>query len=142
VNFYTLVRRIESYILTTVHDFRAFESVKGGAFMNLKVAAEKFAQAFIKGPVNRLGKCVILGDAAALILKICVKKLQKFIRGRAQRQKCSATLAPIEVLALLISLKSANSLLWVIYFTQNTFLCVFASIPAFLKTLGSICSSK
>ena len=47
MNFYTLVRRIESYILTTVHDFRAFESVKGGAFMNLKVAAEKFAQAFI-----------------------------------------------------------------------------------------------
>jgi hypothetical protein len=38
-----------------------------------------------KGLVNRLGKLVILGDAAALILKICVKKLQKFIRGRAQR---------------------------------------------------------
>jgi hypothetical protein len=39
-------------------------------------------------------------DAAALILKICVKKIKKIIRGRAQRQKCSATLAPIEVLAL------------------------------------------
>jgi len=38
---------------------------------------------------------VIQGDAAALILKICVKKLQKFIRGRAQHQKYSATLAPI-----------------------------------------------
>jgi len=85
---------------------------------------------------------VILRDAAALILKICVKKLQYIIRGRAQRQKCSATLAPIQVLALLISLKSANSLLWVIIFTQNTFLCVFASIPTVLETLGSIRSSK
>jgi hypothetical protein len=37
---------------------------------------------------------VIVEDAAALILKICVQKLQKFIRGRAQRQKCSATPAP------------------------------------------------
>jgi hypothetical protein len=70
------------------------------------------------------------------------KNLQKFIRGRAQRQKCSATLAPIEVLALLISLKSVNSLLWVIYFIQNAFLCGFASIPTVLETLGSICSSK
>jgi hypothetical protein len=85
---------------------------------------------------------VILGDAAALILKICVKNLQKCIRGRVKRQKFSATLAPIQVLALLISLKSANLLLWVIYFTQNTFLCVFASIPTVLETLGSICSSK
>jgi hypothetical protein len=85
---------------------------------------------------------VILGDAAALILKICVKKLQQFIRGRAQSQKCSATLAPIEVLALLNSLKSANSILWVIIFTQNTFLGVFASMPTVLEILGSICSSK
>jgi hypothetical protein len=69
---------------------------------------------------------VILVDAAALILKICVKKLQKYIRGRAQRQKCSATLAPIQ--ALLISLKSANSLLWVKLFTQNIFLSVFARV--------------
>jgi hypothetical protein len=72
-----------------------------------------------------LGKLVILGDAAALILKICVKKFKKFIRGRVQRQKCSATLAPIQVLALLISLKSANSLLWVIFFTQNKFFMRF-----------------
>jgi hypothetical protein len=60
---------------------------------------------------------VILEDAAALILKICVKKLQKF-----------TTLAPIQVLALLISLKSANSLLWVKMITQNTIVCVIASI--------------
>jgi hypothetical protein len=46
---------------------------------------------------------VILGDAAALILKTCVKKLQKFIRGRVQRQNFSATLAPIQCQALLIS---------------------------------------
>jgi hypothetical protein len=46
---------------------------------------------------------VILGDGAALILKIFVKKLQKFIRGRAQRQKCSLTLAPIQSQATLIS---------------------------------------
>jgi hypothetical protein len=46
---------------------------------------------------------VILGDGAALILKICVEKLQKFIRGRAQREKCSATLAPIQCQAMLIS---------------------------------------
>jgi len=45
---------------------------------------------------------VILGDAAALILKIRLKKLQKFIRGRAHRQKCSATLAPIQCQAMLI----------------------------------------
>jgi hypothetical protein len=64
---------------------------------------------------------VILGDGAALILKICVKKLQKYISGRVQRLKNSATLAPIQVLALLISLKSANSLPWVNFFTQNTF---------------------
>jgi len=44
----------------------------------------------------------MLRDAAALILKICLKKLQKFIRGRALRQKCSATLAPIQFQALLI----------------------------------------
>jgi hypothetical protein len=49
------------------------------------------------------------------------KKLQTFIRGRAQRQKCSKTLAPIQILALLISLKSANSLLWAQICTQNTF---------------------
>jgi len=36
---------------------------------------------------------VILGDAAALILKICMKKFQKF----------SATLAPIQFQAMLIS---------------------------------------
>jgi hypothetical protein len=47
VNFDALFGRIESYILTTVHDFRAFESVKGGAFMNIKVAQAKFAPAFI-----------------------------------------------------------------------------------------------
>jgi hypothetical protein len=46
---------------------------------------------------------VIIGDGAALIMKICVKKLQKFIRGRAQCQKCSATLAPIQSQAMLIS---------------------------------------
>jgi hypothetical protein len=40
---------------------------------------------------------------AALILKICVKNITKFIRGRAQREKCSATLAPIQCLAMLIS---------------------------------------
>jgi hypothetical protein len=57
--------------------------------------------------------------------------------------KNSATLAPIEVLALLISLKSANSLLWIKFLTQNTFLGVFASIPTtVLDTLGSIYSSK
>jgi len=61
---------------------------------------------------------VIFGDTAALILKICVKKI---IRGRAQPHKCFATLAPIQVLALLISLKSANSLLWVKILTQNLF---------------------
>jgi hypothetical protein len=33
---------------------------------------------------------VILGDAGALILKICVKKLKTFIRDRAQLEKCSA----------------------------------------------------
>ena len=32
----------------------------------------------IKGPVNRLGYRVNLGDAAALILKMCVKKIAKF----------------------------------------------------------------
>jgi hypothetical protein len=73
---------------------------------------------------------VILGDAAALILKICLKNFQKCIGGRAQRQKCSETLAPIQVLALLISLKSANSLLCVKMFTYYTFLFVFASIPS------------
>jgi len=31
-----------------------------------------------------------------------MKKFQKFIRGRAQRQKCSATLAPIQCQAMLI----------------------------------------
>jgi hypothetical protein len=46
---------------------------------------------------------VILGDGAALILKICVKKLQKFIRGRLQRQKCYSTLAPNHCQAMLIS---------------------------------------
>jgi len=97
---------------------------------------------FFKGLVYRLGKWVIQEDAAALILKKWVKKLQKFIRGRAQRQKCSATLAPIQVLALLIFLKSANSLLWVKSFTENPFLSVFASIPTVLETLGSICSSE
>jgi len=71
-----------------------------------------------------------------------VKKLQKFIRGRAQRQKGSATLAPIQVLALLISLQSANLLLWAQIFTQNTFLGIFASITTVLETFGSICSSK
>jgi hypothetical protein len=46
---------------------------------------------------------VILGDGAALILKMCVKKLQNFIRGRAQRQKCFATLTPIQCQTMLIS---------------------------------------
>jgi len=71
-----------------------------------------------------------IGDAAALILKICVKKVQKNVRGRAQRKKCSATLAPIQVLALLISLKSANSL-QVKIFTHNILLCVFVSFQQF-----------
>jgi len=74
--------------------------------------------------------------------KYAWKNLQKFIRGRAQRRKCSATLAPIQVLALLISLKLANSLpmvsktvgilakthknvFWVKYITQ---ICEFADI--------------
>jgi hypothetical protein len=69
-------------------------------------------------------------------------KIKNFIHGRVQRQKCSAKLAPIQVLALLLSLKSANSLLWVKILTQNKFLCVFASIPTVLETLGSLCSSK
>jgi hypothetical protein len=43
---------------------------------------------------------VILRDAAALIVKICVKKI---IHGRAQRQKCSVTDAPMQYLAILIS---------------------------------------
>jgi hypothetical protein len=38
---------------------------------------------------------------------------------------------PNQVLALLISLKSANSLLWVNFITQNKILCVFANIPQF-----------
>jgi predicted ATP-grasp superfamily ATP-dependent carboligase len=46
---------------------------------------------------------VILRDAAALILKICVEILQKFIRGRAQHQKCSATLVPNQSQAMRIS---------------------------------------
>jgi hypothetical protein len=46
---------------------------------------------------------VIQEDAAAPILKICLKKVQKFSRGRAQRQKCSATLAPIQCQAIIIS---------------------------------------
>jgi len=71
---------------------------------------------FIKGKqlVNRLGKRFIVGDAAALILLKSVKILPKCTRGRAQRQKCSTTLALTQVLALLISLRSlrsANSLL-------------------------------
>ena len=45
---------------------------------------------------------MILGDAAALILKICLKKLQKFTHGWAQRQKCYATLAPNKFQAMLI----------------------------------------
>jgi hypothetical protein len=53
-----------------------------------------------------------------------------------------AALAPIQVLALLVSLKSANSILWVKVFTQNAFYCVFASIPTVLETLRTICSSK
>jgi hypothetical protein len=89
-----------------------------------------------------MGKWVISGDVAALIRKICVKKLQKFIRTSAQREKCSATLAPIQVLALLIFLKSANLLLWVNFFTRNTFLCVFACIPIVLETLRRLWGSK
>jgi hypothetical protein len=64
---------------------------------------------------------VIVGVAAALVLEICVKKLQKFIRGRAQRQKFCETLAPIQVLAMLISLKLTNLHLWVQIFTQYTY---------------------
>jgi Na+/pantothenate symporter len=86
---------------------------------------------------------MILGDAAALILKMFVKKIQKFISGRAQqRQKYSATLVLIQFLALLNSLKPANSFLWVKICTLNKFVCVFASIPTVLETLGSMCSSK
>ena len=51
-----------------------------------------------------------------------------------QRQKCSATVAQIQVLALLNSIKSPNSLLWIDIFSQNTFLCVFVSIPPVLET--------
>jgi hypothetical protein len=40
-----------------------------------------------------------------------------------------------KILALLISLKSANSLFWVKILTQNTFLGVFANIPTVLDTL-------
>jgi len=84
---------------------------------------------------------VSLGDAAALILKICVKNIAKIYSRQGAASKISATLVPIQVFALSISLKSANSLLWV-NFTQTTFLCVFASIPTVFETLGSICSSK
>jgi hypothetical protein len=41
----------------------------------------------IKGPVNRLGKLLILGDAAALILKICVKKITKIYSGQGAASK-------------------------------------------------------
>jgi hypothetical protein len=64
----------------------------------------------------------------ALILKICVEKITKFIDGRVQRQKCSATVAPILVLALYISLKSSNTPLWVNFYTQNKIVCVFVSL--------------
>jgi len=55
---------------------------------------------------------MILRDTAALILKICMKKLQHFFK----------TVAPMHVLALLFSLNSANKLLEVEIFTKNTIL--------------------
>jgi hypothetical protein len=48
------------------------------------------------------------------------KNLQKFIDARAQRQPCSATVAPIQVEALVISLKLANALLQVQFCTKST----------------------
>jgi hypothetical protein len=49
-------------------------------------------------------------------------------------QKCSETVAPIQDLALLISLKLAN--------TRLSNLFVFASIPPVLETMGSICTTQ
>jgi hypothetical protein len=74
---------------------------------------------------------------APLILKMCGKYYRKIIHGRALHQKCSATVAPIYILALLIFPKSANNAL-----TQNPFLCIFASIPLALETFGSIFIKK
>jgi hypothetical protein len=39
---------------------------------------------------------VISNNTVALILKICLKKLQTFIHGGAQRQKCSSMVAPMQ----------------------------------------------
>ena len=95
------------------------------------------------GPVNRLGKWVILGDAAVLILKICMNKFRKiYSRQGAWRQKCYATLAPIQVIALLISLKSANSLLWLNFFTLNTFFMRFCKYTNSFRDLGKYIQIK
>jgi hypothetical protein len=80
--------------------------------------------------------------------KRCSKNMLKNIHtqkhhGMVQGQKCSATVAPLLVLALLISLGLATTLLWMKIFTQNTLLCVFESIPPVLETrLQSICNAS
>jgi hypothetical protein len=55
-----------------------------------------------------------MSDTEALILKICVNNyVKKFIYSRLQPQKCSAMIAPIHDVRLLIFLRSANTLLCV-----------------------------
>jgi len=58
--------------------------------------------------------------SVALILKICVKKFQKFIHGSVQRQKLSRRVAPIQVLAMLIS----HFVLCIIFFPRSLTLVV------------------
>jgi hypothetical protein len=48
-------------------------------------------------------------ESAGLIMNRREKQIKNFIRGRAQRLKCSATEAPMQCLALLISPKLANA---------------------------------
>jgi len=65
-----------------------------------------------------------------------LEQIKKFNRGRAQRQKCSATLTPIQVFALLIFLKLANSLPWVKSFTKNIFFLRFCMYTNSFRDLG------
>jgi hypothetical protein len=95
-----------------------------------------------KGPVNRLGKLVILGDVAALILKICLKKITKIdSRQGAASKMFRDTSANSSFIALLISLKSANSLLGKHFYSKYIFMC-FCKYTNSFRNLGKYMQLK
>jgi len=80
---------------------------------------------------------VIVRRCSSADYKNMREKNYKNLQGAASKMfrdtNANSSFSPVDL---------ANSLLWIKIYNQNSFLCVFASIPTVLETLGSICSSK